>query len=133
MPEEFKLTSPDSQPGPDLDTLQRSEKLLGRLKELAARRRGRRQVLVTWSFRAEPALMKNLKRLSSVHPDLSQTDIVHGLLEIMVPLLSAGREDLRLQPSIRPMELQGIPQEQLAGLLSNMLVSMLQAGGTAKP
>ena len=117
---EFSFSDPNS------NSLTQSEALISKLKTLAMSRRMRRPSLEAWSFRIETDLHNELKRLAEENHPLSMTDIVHGLLEVMVPLLRVDRKPDA--PALDLANLDPDKRQQLAGLL-NSLSNILGNGG----
>lgn len=124
MQDDFKLIPT----GPDADSIAQAEQLIAKLKQLAASKRARRPLLTAWSLRLEPSLHRDLKRLADrLEPDLSMTDVVHGLLEIMVPLLLKGRGVGPMPVDLTTMSDE--TRQQLTGLLGS-LTELVQRSGT---
>jgi hypothetical protein len=118
MPD-FTLTSP----GPDIDAVRQAETLRSQLMKLAAQRRMRRPTLVAWSFRMENQLHHDLQAAAKALEPMSMTEIVHGLIDIMLPVLMLGRE-----AKAPVLDLAAMPEDQrqqLADALSS-LSAMLQ-------
>jgi len=122
-PKDFNLTPP----GLDPAILLQVEEMKNRIADLAARRKRRRPTLEAWSFRIETSLHHDLDRLAKHMKVVSMTDIVHGLLEIWVPVMLKGQGTAQAAGYGVP----GIPaaqREQLAALLGS-LVQVLQSSG----
>lgn len=106
--------------GPTLDSLRDADALLKDLKDRAARKRAHRPTLEAASFRIVPKLHQDLKRISG-KLEINQVDILHGLLEIALPVLDTLVKKPPAPPSPPALDfLSGIPpekREQMQGLL----------------
>jgi hypothetical protein len=125
MQSDFKLTPP----GPGEGDLAQAQALLTKIRTLADSRRSRRPTLEAMSFRVEPRVHHELKKLVEHLDPLSQSDILNGLLEIQIPLLKmlVGNE---VSPAANLLaSLDPARQQQIVGLL-NSLSEVFQRTGT---
>lgn len=90
MATQLSLTSP----GPDPSVLMEADAWISSIKAMAARRKQRRRKLSIVTFRCEEELHHDIQRLArKLEPEVSQSDLLNGIMRIGVDFLLTGRRD----------------------------------------